>query len=156
MSFRDDIKRCKKQIMQGFRSTHLNESDRLTYYLRMNKYGEPFIGCYMYSDLEDSTDINSHYQIVEFNQGVKFEDISENSFLIRELLCFGINYLAFFGGGRDYIVNGIACNNYNVLDNMLNYKKQKMTDVPIEYPVKIYDIKEIECKLYNNLTRFDQ
>lgn len=47
--------------------------------------------------------------LAEFIQGVELEDITGNEFSIEELLNLGIRYLAFFGGGRDYIVNAMSC-----------------------------------------------
>lgn len=134
----------KEQLLRGLPVAHINESDSLTYYLRLNKFGDPFIKCYMYSELKDKNDLESIYTLVEFTQGVEFEDIVNNSFLIRELLCFGIQYLAFFDSSRNYIVNAIACSEYSILDELLHHKEYKITDVPVHYPVKIYDLKEVQ------------
>ncbi|SKA98572.1 hypothetical protein SAMN05443428_1304 [Caloramator quimbayensis] len=141
----------KEQLLRGLPIFHSEESAALTYNLLINDYGEPFKKCSMYSELKDSNDIGSLYSIVEFNQGVQFEDITDNSFLIRELLCFGIRYLAFFGGGRDYIVNAIACSDYNVLDELIHHKNYKITDVPVEYPVKIHDLQDLQELLHEKL-----
>lgn len=151
MSVKHDIQINKEQLMRGLSAVHKNESESLTYYLRMNKFGEPFINCYMYSELKDRQDLTSVFTLVEFNQGVELEDITDNSFLIRELLCFGIRYLAFFGGGRDYIVNAIACSDYNVLDELIHHKNYKITDVPVEYPVKIHDLQDLQELLHEKL-----
>ncbi|MPM93512.1 hypothetical protein SDC9_140650 [bioreactor metagenome] len=141
----------KEQLLRGLPVTHINESDSLTYYLRLNKFGEPFIKCYMYSELKDRNDLESVYTLVEFTQGVEFEDIVNNSFLIRELLCFGVQHLAFFDSDRDYIVNAIACSEYRILDELLHHKEYKITDVPVQYPVKIHDLKVVQELLNKSL-----
>lgn len=147
MNIKNDVRRNgDEQLLRDLPITLLVESDNLTYYLRLNKYGEPFIKCCMYSVLIDKTDVHSSYSIVEFTQGVELEDIANNSFLIREMLCFGIRHLAFFGGGRNYIINAIACSDYNILDELLK-QNFKITDVPVKYPVKIHDIQEVQNSL---------
>jgi hypothetical protein len=152
MSIKHDIQENKAQLMRGLSVVHKNESESLTYHLRMNKFGEPFINCYMYSELKDRLDLGSVFTLVEFNQGVELEDITDNSFIIRELLCLGIRYLAFFGGGRDYIVNSIACSDYNILDELLHHKEFKITDVPVQYPVEIQDLQYLQDLLYEKLS----
>lgn len=134
----------KEQLLRGLPISHSEESAALTYNLLINDYGEPFKKCSMYSELRDRGDIKSLYSIVEFNQGVQFEDIAHNSYLLRQLSCLGIRYLAFFNGSREFIVNAIACNDKAVLDELLHKRNYKITDVPVEYPVKIHDLQELQ------------
>lgn len=142
----------KEQLLRGLPIFHSEESATLTYNLLINDYGEPFKKCSMYSELKDRGDINSLYSIVEFNQGVQFEDIADNnSYLLRELLSLGVRYLAFFNGSREFIVNAIACNDKTILDELLHKRNYKITDVPVEYPVKIHDLQDLQDLLHAKL-----
>lgn len=133
----------KEQLMSGFPVTHIHESNSLTDLLRYGKEEEYFIKCEMYSELKDRDNIDSVYKIVEFAQGVELTDISGNNLLIKQLIERGIRYLAFFSGGRDFIVNAIACSDHSVLDELIHNKEYKITDVPIQYPVKIQDLQDL-------------
>ncbi len=107
----------------------------------------------MHSELRDRRDITSIYQIVEFKEGVEFDNIANNSYLMRELQCLGIQYIAFFNSSREFIVNAIGCSDYNVLDEMIRSKGLEITDVPLEHPVKIFEIQELQDLLYVKLTK---
>lgn len=136
--------------IKGLPIIHINESDRLNYYLKLNKYDAPFIKCYMYSELKDINDQGSIYTLVQFT-AVEFKDISDNSFIIRQLLMLGIRYLVFFGSDKNYVVNAIACNDESILKELLDNKNFMITDAPVLYPVKIHDLKEVQDDLYNRL-----
>lgn len=142
MSIREDNELNKEYLLKGFPVCHLNESKNLTYILRLNKYYKPLIKCHVYSELKNRNNPSFIYTIAEFNQGVELEDICNNPFLISDLLELGIRYIAFFSGDIQYIINGIACSDYIVLDEAIHQSKYRITDVPISNTIKIYDLQD--------------
>ena len=152
MSIIDDIQTNKEQLLKGFPVAHIKESDNLTYYLHINKYSEVFSKCHMYSKLKDEEmDIESAYQVVEFIQGVELGDIANNSFLLRELLCLGLKYIVYFGNSHYYIINAIAASNSSVLEDLIYKIEYRIADVPLDYPVEIMEIADLERELLKRL-----
>jgi len=121
----------QEQLMQGFPITHIKESDSLNDLIRIGKDEAYFIKCELYSELKNKNDINSVYKMVEFTEGVELGDIYVNAFLIKKLLALGIRYLAFLGGGREFILNAIGCSDYTILDELIHHNEYKITDVPV-------------------------
>lgn len=146
MSIENDIETNKEYLMLGFPILHLDESAALTYNLRINKYNEPFQRCSLYSELKDMSDPGSSNLFVEFTGGTSYFDIVNNSYLLRELLYFGIKHLVFFNSSTEFIVNAVAAREYTILNELI--QRYNFTPAEAELPcqLEIIDLAKLEAE----------
>lgn len=146
MSIEKDIQTNKEQLLQGFSILHLEESADLTYNLLIDLYGEPFKRCSLYSELKDRNKLESIYFYAEFTGGTEYEDIVNNTYLLRALLCCEIKYLIFFNSNTDFVVNAIASSEYAILNELIQRYNFTPSEAELPCQLDVIDLAKLEAK----------
>lgn len=146
MSIEKDIEVSKELLLQSFPILHSEESASITYHLLIGLYGEAFKRCILYSELQAKNNLGTRYMFVEFIGGTEYSDIANNTYLLRELLYYGIRHLVFFNGGKEFIVNAIATSELTALSELI--QRYKFTPAEAELPrlLEVIDIAKLESE----------
>ena len=146
MSIEKDIQTNKEQLLQGFSILNLEESANLTYNLLIGLYGEPFKRCSLYSELKDRSKLESIYFYVEFTGGTEYGDIANNTYLLRELLYYGIKHLVFFNSDKAFVVNAIATSELTALSELIQRYNFTPADAELQCLLEVIDLAKVEAE----------